>query len=115
MRLVVEICKYLKTAVIPISYCLVTVTQLCCCYDHCPHFSHQVGFDDTGKVVALKVDLYSDAGHVSNESPVGFLAGVIQNCYHVPNLLYRPYMVNTDTAANTWCRTPGEMSLANLF
>lgn len=60
-------------------------------------------------MVALKVDLYSDAGHVSNESPVGFLGSVIQNCYFVPNLLYMPHVVNTDTAANTWCRTPGEL------
>lgn len=71
---------------------------------------HQVGFDNTGKVLSLKVDLYSDAGHVSNESPVGFMGSVLQNCYEVPNLSYIPHVVNTDTAANTWCRTPGHVN-----
>ncbi|KAK7027383.1 hypothetical protein SK128_013597 [Halocaridina rubra] len=68
---------------------------------------YEVGFDDDGKFQALKVDLISDAGHVKNEASVGFLSGSIQNCYHVPNLLFRPIIVSTDTAANTWCRTPG--------
>ncbi|XP_063888909.1 uncharacterized protein LOC135115838 isoform X1 [Scylla paramamosain] len=72
--------------------------------------TYDVGFEDTGKLTSLIVDLYSDAGHVSNESPVGFLASVIQNCYFIPNLQYRPHIVNTDTAANTWCRTPGHVN-----
>lgn len=68
----------------------------------------QVGFDDEGKFQALKVEMYSDAGHVPNESSVGFLGGPVQNGYHIPSLLFRPVIVRTDTAANTWCRTPGK-------
>lgn len=72
--------------------------------------TYDVGFEDTGKLTSLAVDLYSDAGHVSNESPVGFLASVIQNCYFIPNLRYTPHVVNTDTSANTYCRTPGHVN-----
>ncbi|XP_042871766.1 indole-3-acetaldehyde oxidase-like [Penaeus japonicus] len=73
-----------------------------------PYLSkYEVGFDDDGKLQALRVDMFSDAGHVPNEASVGFLAGPVQNAYHVPNLLFRPVIVRTDTAANTWCRTPG--------
>lgn len=73
-----------------------------------PYLSkYEVGFDDEGKFQALKVEMYSDAGHVPNESSVGFLGGPVQNGYHIPSLLFRPVIVRTDTAANTWCRTPG--------
>ncbi|XP_068204134.1 uncharacterized protein [Palaemon carinicauda] len=68
---------------------------------------YEVGFDDDGRFQALKVDIIGDTGHARNDSATGSLAGPLQNCYHIPNMLYRPIIVTTDTAANTWCRTPG--------
>ncbi|XP_064107764.1 uncharacterized protein LOC135216406 [Macrobrachium nipponense] len=73
-----------------------------------PYLSkYEVGFDDNGKFQALKVDVIGDAGHVKNDSAVYYLSGALQNCYYIPNMMYRPIIVTTDTAANTWCRTPG--------
>ncbi|KAG7171465.1 Indole-3-acetaldehyde oxidase-like [Homarus americanus] len=66
-----------------------------------------VGFNDDGKFESLKVDMISDGGYVANEVSVGFLGSRLQNVYYIPNLLFRPIIVKTDTAANTWCRTPG--------
>lgn len=68
---------------------------------------YNVGFDDDGKLQALKLDVIADAGHAGNDSAVMYLAVPLQNCYHIPNMMYRPMVVQTDTAANTWCRTPG--------
>lgn len=73
------------------------------------HAAYEVGFDDEGKIQALKVDMTTDAGHVANEHSVAFLAGTIQSTYHVPNIVYNGYIVRTDTAANTYCRTPGHV------
>lgn len=75
-----------------------------------PYLSkYEVGFDDKGKFEGLKVDMISDVGHVSNETSVGFVGGPLQNTYYIPNILFRPMIVKTDTAANTWCRTPGSV------
>lgn len=75
-----------------------------------PYYSkYEVGFDDKGKIEALKIELYGDAGHISNESAVGFLFAAIQNSYYIPNFNFTPANVNTDTAANTYCRTPGHV------
>ncbi|CAL4081605.1 unnamed protein product, partial [Meganyctiphanes norvegica] len=73
-----------------------------------PYLSkYEVGFDNNGRLEALKVDLISDAGHIRNETSVAFVASALQNCYSVPNFSVRPMTVTTDTAANTYCRTPG--------
>ncbi|KAK4312005.1 hypothetical protein Pmani_016533 [Petrolisthes manimaculis] len=73
-----------------------------------PYYSkYEVGFDDDGKVTGLKLEMMSDVGHVANEPSVSFQASAVQNCYYIPNFLFQPKFVNTDTAANTWCRTPG--------
>nr|XP_053649189.1 uncharacterized protein LOC128700182 isoform X1 [Cherax quadricarinatus]XP_053649190.1 uncharacterized protein LOC128700182 isoform X1 [Cherax quadricarinatus]XP_053649191.1 uncharacterized protein LOC128700182 isoform X1 [Cherax quadricarinatus]XP_053649192.1 uncharacterized protein LOC128700182 isoform X1 [Cherax quadricarinatus] len=73
-----------------------------------PYMSkYEVGFDDDGKFEALKVDMITDVGHVANEASVSGLGVRLQNTYYIPNVLFRPIMVKTNTAANTWCRTPG--------
>lgn len=70
---------------------------------------YEVGFDGNGKIEGAKIELIADTGHVSNESAVSFLFGAVQNAYYIPNLTFTPSMVNTDTAANTYCRTPGHV------
>ncbi|XP_045620965.1 LOW QUALITY PROTEIN: uncharacterized protein [Procambarus clarkii] len=73
-----------------------------------PYMSkYEVGFDDAGRLEAVKVDMISDVGHVGNEASVGSLASRLHNTYYLPNVLFRPVIVRTNTAANTWCRTPG--------
>ncbi|CAL4088500.1 unnamed protein product [Meganyctiphanes norvegica] len=73
-----------------------------------PYLSkYEVGFDDTGRVEALKIEITSDAGHCRNNVSSGWLRGRLQNCYEFPSLIVRPLAVTTDTAANTWCRAPG--------
>ncbi|KAK7021793.1 hypothetical protein SK128_010782 [Halocaridina rubra] len=75
------------------------------------HASYEAGFDDTGKITSLKVELTTDVGHISNESSVSFAVHALQSVYYIPNLLIVPYIATTDTAANTWCRTPGLLPL----
>ncbi|XP_070000799.1 uncharacterized protein [Penaeus vannamei] len=70
---------------------------------------YEVGFDDSGKITALKMDLTTDAGHAANEPSVMFLGGAVQSAYYIPNLTLTPKIATTDTAANTWCRTPGHV------
>ncbi|XP_068204376.1 uncharacterized protein [Palaemon carinicauda] len=73
------------------------------------HAAYEVGFDASGKFQALKVDMTTDAGHVGNEHSVAFVGGAVQNTYYIPNIVYNGYVVTTDTAANTFCRTPGHV------
>nr|BAS67018.1 aldehyde oxidase [Penaeus japonicus]BBC28100.1 aldehyde oxidase [Penaeus japonicus] len=75
-----------------------------------PYYAqYEVGLDDYGKISALKMDLTSDAGHVANEPSVASLGTALQSAYYIPNLTFTPHIVTTDTAANTWCRTPGHV------
>ncbi|KAK4325143.1 hypothetical protein Pmani_004297 [Petrolisthes manimaculis] len=86
-------------------------TNMTCAGWREPYYSkYEVGFDDSGKLLALKVELYSDVGHVPNEPSVGILVNVLQNVYYIPNLDVTPHIVTTDTAANTWCRSPGHVN-----
>ncbi|XP_047736777.1 xanthine dehydrogenase 1 [Hyalella azteca] len=67
------------------------------------------GFNDEGILDALKVDLYSDPGYVNNDSAVGMAARMIPNVYASQSYDIRARDVKTDTAANTYCRTPGHV------
>ncbi|XP_064098256.1 uncharacterized protein LOC135209209 [Macrobrachium nipponense] len=71
--------------------------------------TYEVGFDDEGKISALKMELICDVGHVANEASVLMALAMVQNAYHIPNMKITPYIVTTDTPANTWCRTPGHV------
>lgn len=76
---------------------------------------HQVGFNDEGNVTGLKLNMMSDSGHIPNEASVGFQVNSVQNCYYIPNFMFQPTIVSTDTAANTWCRTPGMFCDRNIY
>ncbi|XP_068235894.1 uncharacterized protein [Palaemon carinicauda] len=71
--------------------------------------SYEVSFDDEGKITALKMELISDVGHLANEASVFMALAILQNTYHIPNMMVTPFIVTTDTPANTWCRTPGHV------
>ncbi|KAF2354200.1 Aldehyde oxidase/xanthine dehydrogenase molybdopterin binding [Trinorchestia longiramus] len=69
--------------------------------------SYEAGFNDEGVLDALKVDLYGDPGYVNNDSAVTMAAHMIPNVYASQSYDINAKSVKTDTAANTYCRTPG--------
>ena len=71
-------------------------------------FSEQVGFNDAGAIELANIQLYSDAGHVANDNSVDVAKSAIANVYDWTKIQTTSKVVTTDTAANTWCRTPGE-------
>jgi xanthine dehydrogenase molybdopterin-binding subunit B len=69
--------------------------------------SFKAGFDETGKLRAVKGKIYGDVGCSTNESPVMYAANMAQNCYYSPKWNYVPVSVLTNTPSNTWTRSPG--------
>ncbi|KAK7081739.1 hypothetical protein SK128_005861 [Halocaridina rubra] len=75
-----------------------------------PYYAkYTVGFDNSGKITALNIDITSDAGHVGNEASVGVLVAALQNSYYIPDFTFNAHVAKTDTAANTWCRAPAHV------
>lgn len=70
---------------------------------------YSVGFDDSGKLSAVKLDYYADCGYQAADT-VGSMSmalTICDNAYYCPNWLVTPYLVKTNTPFNTACRAPG--------
>jgi len=67
------------------------------------HASYRVGFDETGRLLALDVELTSDGGHSLDLSfPVlGRAMFHIDNAYHLPNVEVRGRIAKTNKISNT--------------
>ncbi|XP_018020416.2 xanthine dehydrogenase, partial [Hyalella azteca] len=71
--------------------------------------SYEVGFSDTGRLEAVAMEVYSGVGHVPNESTAVMASNIATNVYFSPSWTISPQNAILDTAANTWCRTPGHV------
>ncbi len=63
----------------------------------------EVGFDDDGKITALKAQLYSDAGAYTDLSPSIMERALLtfDNAYHIPNVFLESQICKTNTPSNT--------------
>lgn len=67
----------------------------------------QAAVDMFGKIQYCIEKQYMDNGHVVDEPLFLATLDVYNNCYEKLRWNYRVYSVTTDTASNTWCRSPG--------
>jgi len=65
--------------------------------------NYKVGFDDNGKILALKVDFYCDGGAYTDLSPAILQRAMfhLDNAYFIPNAEISGQIYRTHTAANT--------------
>ncbi|XP_014357572.2 xanthine dehydrogenase-like [Papilio machaon] len=69
----------------------------------------EVEVDDKGTIQYLKYDLYEDNGYIVNEPFIMIGDGVYNSCYRASRWDYASYNCITDTASNSWCRSPGSL------
>ncbi|KAK7074021.1 hypothetical protein SK128_004963 [Halocaridina rubra] len=69
--------------------------------------TYKVGVDDAGILQAVQATMTCDAGYIGVDISVGSAVQCIVSCYTCPNWEVTPQHVFTNTANNTWCRTPG--------
>lgn len=64
---------------------------------------YKVGFDNSGKLLALQLNLYSDAGWSVDLSPPVLLRAMlhVDNAYYIPNVDLKGYMAKTNRVSNT--------------
>lgn len=67
----------------------------------------QVGVDDRGEIQYLEYDAYHDQGYVFTDQMILLSVPAIKNSYQNLRWSYKLYTVLTDTASNTWVRSPG--------
>lgn len=72
---------------------------------------YKVGFDDTGKISALRFDYHCDAGHSADLTffCAMALARASDECYYVPHMSTKVHCYTTNTASRTATRGPGEI------
>jgi len=64
---------------------------------------YDVGFDDTGRIAALKMTYAAKAGNVADLSPPVVTRALCHadNCYYIPHAHFRGYACKTNTTSNT--------------
>ncbi|KAM3567750.1 hypothetical protein VYU27_010110, partial [Nannochloropsis oceanica] len=72
-------------------------------------FDYDVGFDDDGKVTALRWDMYMDGGAAADNSPGDNDMAILwaENTYHFPTYLANAYCLKTNLPVTTSMRAPG--------
>ena len=75
----------------------------------------QAGFQNSGELDSVQINIYADNGIVSSESSSAFAASILQNVYASKAWELVAKDVHTDTAANTYCRTPGISRKNNIM
>ncbi|XP_049874984.1 uncharacterized protein LOC126373065 [Pectinophora gossypiella] len=69
----------------------------------------EVGVSKTGEIQYVNYDLYEDNGFIVNEPLALFTLDIYNNCYNNARWNFRCFNTLTDTAKNTWCRSPGTL------
>nr|XP_034832955.1 xanthine dehydrogenase-like [Maniola hyperantus] len=73
------------------------------------HRDFEVGVNAKGVIQYVTCDLYSDDGYIKNEPLLNLGLDCYYNCYKKGPWKYTAYTAVTDTASNTWCRSPGTL------
>ncbi|KAL1140403.1 hypothetical protein AAG570_000335 [Ranatra chinensis] len=69
--------------------------------------NYEAGVSDTGEIQYLGVKIYQDEGHAANDSAIYSTIHHFPNAYNSNTWTVTGYGVKTDSACNTWCRSPG--------
>ncbi|KAK3879999.1 hypothetical protein Pcinc_015481 [Petrolisthes cinctipes] len=73
-----------------------------------PYLStYKIGVDDAGLLQAVQATLTADSGYVGVDVSSPAAAIFLLACYTCPNWEITPQFILTNTACNTWTRTPG--------
>ncbi|CAG4933315.1 unnamed protein product [Parnassius apollo] len=74
----------------------------------------EVGVNAGGVIQYLNCNLYTDNGYILNEPLIMLGTSVNSNCYDISTWNFKSFNTVTDTASNSWCRSPGTLeNIAN--
>ena len=75
----------------------------------------QVAVNKSGVFQYTNYNLYEDNGYAVNENLSQFGVNVYNNCYNAATWNHKCYDTLTDTAKNTWFRSPGNTYTSIIF
>ncbi|XP_045540299.1 xanthine dehydrogenase/oxidase-like [Papilio machaon] len=70
---------------------------------------YEMGVDKAGEIQYVEYKLYEDHGYIVSDTVTLFGIAAIKNCYNNTRWQYKLYTVTTDTASNTYARSPGAL------
>ncbi|XP_063365129.1 uncharacterized protein LOC134653665 [Cydia amplana] len=73
------------------------------------HTEYEITIDPYGKIQLCKEYMHMDNGYVIDEPLFAPVLDVYNNCYDKLRWMFKVFSVTTDTASNTWCRSPGTL------
>ncbi|GAU99071.1 hypothetical protein RvY_10117 [Ramazzottius varieornatus] len=71
------------------------------------YVTYEAGFEESGKLLGVKMDLYGAHGAQKNDSPYREIKGWLDNAYKSPAWKINLWKCKTNTPPNTHCRAPG--------
>ncbi|XP_022826959.1 probable aldehyde oxidase gad-3 [Spodoptera litura] len=74
----------------------------------------EVGISSSGEIQYLEYHLYSDNGYVVSDPVSPLQLAPIRNCYDNRRWQYKIFTVLTDTASNTYLRSPGSLETISM-
>ncbi|KAF9823388.1 hypothetical protein SFRURICE_006601 [Spodoptera frugiperda] len=74
----------------------------------------EVGVSSSGEIQYLEYHLYSDNGYVVSDPISPLQLAPIRNCYDNRRWQYKIFNVITDTASNTYLRSPGSLEAISM-
>ncbi|PZC72657.1 hypothetical protein B5X24_HaOG210768 [Helicoverpa armigera] len=69
----------------------------------------EIGVNKSGIIQYMNYNLYEDNGYAVNENLTEFGVNVYNNCYNASTWNFKAINTITDTAKNTWFRSPGTL------
>ncbi|CAK1590833.1 unnamed protein product [Parnassius mnemosyne] len=72
-------------------------------------WEYEVGVNNVGEVQYLEYHLYEDNGYIVSDPLLVFAVSAVKNCYDNKRWQYKLFNVTTDTASNTYARSPGAL------
>ncbi|XP_072949588.1 xanthine dehydrogenase/oxidase-like [Epargyreus clarus] len=71
--------------------------------------TYEIAVNKSGVIQYVNYNLYEDNGYVFSEPLILYTLDVYYNCYNNKRWNYKAFNSTTDTASNTWCRSPGTL------
>ncbi|XP_026741742.1 xanthine dehydrogenase/oxidase-like [Trichoplusia ni] len=69
----------------------------------------EVAVNHSGQIQKIDLSIYEDNGYKINETLSALGVDVFNNCYDATRFNYKLFDTITDTAKNSWCRSPGTL------
>lgn len=94
----------------PVRFVMTIEENMSAIGKRCPCYcNYTAAVEENGKIVSVNNEYTTDAGCSLNEVPDFYIDSFFGNCYNRAGWSLKGNKAVTDSASNTWCRSPGTL------